>query len=88
MALGAIDALRRKLGMRVPDDVLVAGFDDIPAAAWAAYDLTTVVQDAPSMVEQAVDLLDSVVPRQRDERGSRVMIPAVLKIRGSTDTRA
>ena len=85
MALGAVDVLRRKLGMRVPEDVLVAGFDDIPAAAWAAYDLTTVVQDAPSMVERAVDLLDSAVPRQRDERGSRVMVPAVLKVRGSTD---
>ena len=87
MALGAIDALRRKRGMRVPDDVLVAGFDDIPAAAWGAYDLTTVVQDARAMVEQAVDLLDTIDPRQTNEAGSRVTIPAVLKTRGSTDRR-
>ena len=41
LAIGAIDALRKKLGMRVPEDVIVAGFDDIPAAAWASIDLTT-----------------------------------------------
>ncbi len=46
MAMGAMDALRRKVGLSVPGDVLVAGFDDIPAAAWASYDLTTVIRPA------------------------------------------
>ena len=45
LAIGAIDALRETLCMRVPEDVIVAGFDDIPAAAWASIDLTTFVQD-------------------------------------------
>ena len=35
MAIGAIDALRREVGLRVPEDVLVAGFDDVPEASWA-----------------------------------------------------
>ena len=43
MALGALKALRRA-GRRVPDDVAVVGFDDIPMAAFADPTLTTVKQ--------------------------------------------
>jgi DNA-binding LacI/PurR family transcriptional regulator len=43
MALAVIDAAR-KLGIRVPDDLCVVGFDDIPMASWNSYRLTTVRQ--------------------------------------------
>lgn len=58
MAFGALDALRRS-GRRVPEDVLVAGFDDVPAASWSSFDLTTVVQDLPAMVTAAIDVLQA-----------------------------
>lgn len=83
-ALGALDALRTKLGLSVPGDVLVAGFDDIPAASWAAYDLTTVLQDAASMVEQSIELLRAAVARSGQGSGLRV-VDATLVVRGSTD---
>jgi DNA-binding LacI/PurR family transcriptional regulator len=35
LAIGVIDAIRTRLRLRVPEDVLVAGFDDIPMAGWA-----------------------------------------------------
>ena len=35
MAMGAIDAIRKKIGLRVPEDLMVAGFDNIPAASWS-----------------------------------------------------
>jgi DNA-binding LacI/PurR family transcriptional regulator len=54
LAIGAIDALRQSLGLRVPEDVLVAGFDDIPAASWASVGLTTFLHDAAGMVDKAV----------------------------------
>lgn len=57
MALGALDALKHQLGLRVPEDVMVGGFDDIPEAARAAYDLTTVRQPLNRMVDEALNLL-------------------------------
>jgi DNA-binding LacI/PurR family transcriptional regulator len=41
----------------VPEDVSVVGYDDVPMAAWPAYDLTTVRQPANRMVEATVETL-------------------------------
>lgn len=57
LAIGAMDALQKSLGLRVPDDVLVAGFDDIPSASWASVDLTTFKQDAGAMVEETLAIV-------------------------------
>lgn len=87
VAIGAMDALRHRLGRRVPEDVLVAGFDDIPAASWAAYDLTTFVQDPAAMVDAAVALLQAATaPAPAPER-RRVVLPSRLVERGSTARR-
>jgi DNA-binding LacI/PurR family transcriptional regulator len=57
MAIGGIDAIRHRLGLRVPDDVAVVGFDDIPMAAWPGYDLTTVRQPIDRMIDDTVSLV-------------------------------
>lgn len=57
MALGAMDALRDKLGYRIPDDVMLIGFDDIPEAARSPYRLTTVRQPREQMITQTLELL-------------------------------
>jgi DNA-binding LacI/PurR family transcriptional regulator len=57
MALGALDALRIQLGLRVPEDVSLVGFDDIAAAAWPTYGLTTFRQPIDRMVEETLRLL-------------------------------
>jgi DNA-binding LacI/PurR family transcriptional regulator len=63
MAFAVMDVLRSELGLRVPDDVSVAGFDDVPPAAWAAYDLTTFRQRVNRMVAETVTILvDDVRP--------------------------
>ncbi len=72
MAFAVLDALRGTLGLRVPEDVAVVGYDDVPAAAWAAYDLTTVRQPVNQMVEATVHILlaqiaDSEAPARRVE---------------------
>ena len=56
MALGVLDALRYELGLRVPEDVLVAGFDGIPEGAHAPYRLTTMRQPVGKMVAETLAL--------------------------------
>jgi LacI family repressor for deo operon, udp, cdd, tsx, nupC, and nupG len=81
MAYGAIRAIRRA-GLRVPQDIAVAGFDDHVIAE--LFDLTTVRQP---IVDQAADLtarLLSVMPVPDAPREVHVL-PTELIVRGSTD---
>lgn len=72
MAMAVMDTLRFELGFDVPGDVSVVGYDDVPAAAWPAYGLTTVRQRANLMVARTVEILlqkinDANAPPQRAE---------------------
>lgn len=60
MAFAVMDAIRT-MGFSIPDDVSVIGYDDVPLAAWAAYDLTTVRQPVNRMVEATVTTLLSQI---------------------------
>ena len=57
MAFAVIDTLRYELGKTIPGDVSVMSFDNVPQAAWPAYELTTVVQSVDAMVSAATNLL-------------------------------
>jgi DNA-binding LacI/PurR family transcriptional regulator len=59
MALGAIDTARADFGLRLPADLSVVGFDDIPLAAWPSYRLTTIRQETAEIVRATIDLLDA-----------------------------
>ena len=56
MAMGALRALA-EAGRRVPDDVSVVGFDDIPEAAFSQPPLTTIRQDFGALGREAVRLV-------------------------------
>ncbi len=56
-AFGVIDALRHELGLRVPHDVKVVGFDDVAQAHWRAYDLTTIRIDIGERVRALIRLI-------------------------------
>jgi DNA-binding LacI/PurR family transcriptional regulator len=81
MAIAAMDVLRHELGLRVPEDVSVIGFDDVPQAAWGAYRLTTVVQQVEPMVEATVELLHEQM--QDDAQPRNVVIPCRVVERDS-----
>lgn len=82
MAFATMDVLRFELGLRIPHDVSVVGFDDVPPAAWPAYDLTTVRQDASAMVAETVRLLRANI-EDPDTAPRSVCLPANLIPRAS-----
>jgi DNA-binding LacI/PurR family transcriptional regulator len=57
LAMGCMDEARYALGMKVPDDVSIVGFDGSAAGQWASYDLVTIRQPTGMMVEAAIDML-------------------------------
>lgn len=80
MALAVMDTLRFELGLDIPGDVSVVGYDDVPAASWPAYDLTTVRQPANRMVAETVSiLLDQVENNQADTQRIAIDGPLVLR---------
>lgn len=58
LAIGGIDALKEQAGRRVPEDIAVAGFDDIAIAGWPHYDLTTFRQPVDEMVRVVVQMVE------------------------------
>jgi LacI family transcriptional regulator len=76
VAIGAINAAHG-LGLRVPDDVSIAGFDDIGMAAWDVFRLTTVRQDLRRMAEAAVAIVLGLVEDPHVEP-QRIVLPAEL----------
>lgn len=56
IAIGTIDAAR-EAGLRVPEDLSIVGFDDIPMACWEAYSLTTIRLPIDEMIDATIDLL-------------------------------
>ena len=81
MALAVIDAARAR-GMRIPSDLAVVGFDDIPMASWNSYLLTTIRQPVERMVQEALNLIDDLTIKPSDDGITR-LLSGTLMIRGS-----
>ena len=82
MAFAVMDVLRSELGLSVPGDVSVVGYDDVPPAAWLAYDLTTIRQRANAMVENTVRILLKQI-EDPDTSPTQVAVEAPLVVRSS-----
>ncbi|WP_327178584.1 LacI family DNA-binding transcriptional regulator [Streptomyces sp. NBC_01335] len=80
-ALGVLEAARVS-GLRVPHDLSVVGYDDVPIARWSSPALTTVHQPLRQMAEEAVQML----LRMRDEAPmtTRMELATSLVVRNST----
>ncbi|MGQ7261252.1 LacI family DNA-binding transcriptional regulator [Vreelandella sp. V005] len=83
MAVAVIDTLKAEMGLRVPEDVGVVGFDNMPIAAWPSYQLTTVQQPLQEMVTEAAALLLTQINTGQVAGESKVL-PVVPVIRHST----
>lgn len=83
MAFAVMDTLRHTLGLRIPEDVSVVGYDDVKAAAWPAYSLTTVRQPANRMAAQAVSMMIELIGSETHS-SQRISLEGPLIERGST----
>jgi LacI family transcriptional regulator len=82
LAIGVLRALHYA-GIKVPDDVAVIGFDDIPIASRTNPPLTTVRQPIPQLGSTAADTLIDIIERPA-EHPRRIVLPAELVIRSTT----
>lgn len=85
MAIAVMDTLRIELGLRIPQDASVVGFDDVKQAAWGSYQLSSVVQDADAMIEATVGLLMEEMDGANQNRA--VVLPTRMVLRASSAPR-
>jgi DNA-binding LacI/PurR family transcriptional regulator len=84
LALGAMHAARER-GLRIPDDVAVAGFDDIEDGRYAAPGLTTIAPDKAAIARAALSCLADRLDRTPYEGPARrVVVGHRLVVRGSS----
>lgn len=84
VALGALEAVM-EWGLRVPDDIAVAGFDNVDLASSAILRLTTVAQDIQTMGARAVRILLTQL-QTIDVAPTQTVLPSTLLPRRTTGT--
>jgi LacI family transcriptional regulator len=82
MAIGCLYALRQA-GVRVPDDLALAGFDDIPIARYMTPPLTSVSVSIARLGARALERLLSAVKARNTHQRRHETLPTTLMVRGS-----
>ncbi len=82
MAVGAIRAIEA-MGKKVPDDIEVIGFDDIPLAEYVKPSISTVSQSGYELGAQSIQLLHNIINKNHIE-DNKIFIPHKLVYREST----
>lgn len=82
LAIGAMDAARYDLGLKVPEDVSIVGYDDVSVASWPSYSLTTVKQPFVEMVDTGLEMLLNSI-ENRDSEPELKLFQGKLIIRSS-----
>jgi LacI family transcriptional regulator len=82
IALGLLDALRTRHGVRIPEDASIVGYDDIPQAAWEFSNLTTIGQPVDQFAAETVALMKARIERP-DSAPRRESVDVSLVRRGT-----
>jgi len=83
MAMGVMDAVRSR-GLRVPQDISIVGFDDIPQSSLIRPALTTINQPLEKMGRVSTQLLLKMLENSED-KNARIELPTHLVIRDSCE---
>lgn len=79
MAIGVIDEAKESLGLNVPEDLSVVGFDGVSASQWFNYQLTTIQQPLEQLTKAAVDILMERIESPDSAPESRVLSGTLIK---------
>jgi len=82
MAIGALKRIKQQ-GLRVPEDISLVGFDDIPFARYCDPPLTTIAQPAEAFGQKAVEMLIALIEKKPLAQ-RHVVLPFELTLRRST----
>ncbi|MFV0292960.1 MAG: LacI family DNA-binding transcriptional regulator [Paracoccus sp. (in: a-proteobacteria)] len=84
MACGVMDTARWRLGIRIPDQLSIIGYDNIPQASWEAYDMTTFEQPVEEIAAKSVEwLISAKNPAEYNAKMTELVIEPKLRSRGS-----
>jgi LacI family transcriptional regulator len=82
-AMGVYEAARLHK-LRIPDDLSVVGFDDLPMSAWVSPPLTTIVQPLARMAAMATRTVLDLLGGRIDASSNRIELTTSLVVRAST----
>jgi len=78
IAMGTLDLARYKLGIKIPEELSIIGFDDIPSAAWPGFELTTVKQPVRQLVDNTIQVLMDGIHTPGFETAEVVISPSLI----------
>lgn len=73
MAVAVMDVARHELGLSVPEDLSIVGYDDVGAARWTSYGITSMSQPLKRMVEATVSILMEQISSGEIEAEHRIL---------------
>lgn len=85
MAFAVLEVAKNEFGLRIPEDLSVIGFDNVPEAAHMAYNLTTFSQPAAALAEVAVRVVGEMIANPK-QQARRYEVPGELIVRGTART--
>jgi DNA-binding LacI/PurR family transcriptional regulator len=74
----------QEMGLRIPSDLSIVGFDDADLRFFVYPHMTAVCQDAKSLGREALAALQQLMRRPREKALTRLVLPTVLEVHGST----
>jgi DNA-binding LacI/PurR family transcriptional regulator len=82
IAMGAFDQAKQ-MGIKIPDDLAIVGYDDIDMTAWPNYNLSTVRQPIDRMVDTTIETVMNAINHPESDTVMKWLQPTLIK-RGTT----
>ncbi|MDR9827585.1 LacI family DNA-binding transcriptional regulator [Vibrio sp. FNV 38] len=74
LAMALMDIARHEFDLRIPHDIKIIGFDDIPQASWISYQLSTFSQDFARLARESVKIIVDQI-QDKDDSLVKLMVP-------------